>query len=151
MNAAVPKIEIDNVSVYLVPNSVAIEHWEDTYKLLIATALEQSPIASDNPDAVLEKINACTAGLMQVDMDGETVAIAVLEQAEGKEGPLLHVYALTGWQSHKWLGRMAETLNEAARAIGAIAVSMTGRPGWARTLPQYGFRTEMVTMTMRVK
>lgn len=148
---AVPKIQINDVSVYLLPVAQALENWDSTYSGLIAQALDKSPIASDNADAVLDKLQRGEAGLMIVERGGETAAVAVLEMAGGKQGTLLHVYALTGVRQELWMQEFVDALDKVAQALGAVAVSMTGRPGWARMLPQYGFRTELVTMTMRVK
>ena len=47
---------------------------------------------------------------------------------------ILHVLATAGDDSHMWLEPLVGALDELAGTEGAVAVTMSGRPGWARKL-----------------
>jgi|GEM_PF-4321136 len=139
----------DGIFISIVDPLTARKYWRDSYYPLIAKALEHSPVAGDTPGEALNKIADCSAVLLQIDDGRELLAVCLVELIPGKVGQLLHVYALAGSQRERWLGKLIERLKKTAQEMGAASVSMSGRPGWLRELPQYGWRTELVTMTMR--
>ena len=61
---------------------------------------------------------------------------------------ILHVGCTAGEDSNAWLGTLIDTLQELAREQQCDAVTMSGRPGWARKLTKYGFKTEQVQMRL---
>ncbi len=142
--------QLQAIRVTLVEPASAHQHWQDCFRPMIADALAKSPLSSDEPHAVLDKIMATQAMLLQIDNGTELLACAVVELAQGKAGPLLHVYAVAGVRMNEWLDTFIDKLRAIAAKLGAVAISMTGRPGWCKELPSYGFQTELITMTARV-
>ena len=61
---------------------------------------------------------------------------------------ILHVVCTAGEDSNAWLAILIEALQELAREQQCDAVTMAGRPGWARKLTKYGFKTEQVQMRL---
>ena len=80
--------------------------------------------------------------------DGERLLAANVVQLfkNAMDERVLHVLATAGDESHRWLAELVETLNDLAATEGAIALTMSGRPGWARKLRPHGFRTDNVQM-----
>ena len=85
--------------------------------------------------------------------DGERLLAAnvvqLFKNAMGER--VLHVLATAGDEAHRWLAELIDALNDLAALEGAIAVTMSGRPGWARKLRPYGFRTDNVQMRRPVE
>ncbi len=61
---------------------------------------------------------------------------------------ILHVVCTAGADSNLWLGILIEALQSMAHEQKCDAVTMAGRPGWARKLTRYGFKTDQVHMRM---
>ena len=61
---------------------------------------------------------------------------------------ILHVVCTAGEDSNAWLAILIGALQEMARDQECDAVTMAGRPGWARKLRQYGFKTDQVHMRL---
>lgn len=86
------------------------------------------------------RVMICTAG-------EQLVAAHVLQifKAIGGER-VLHVLATAGDDSHLWMRALTDELEKLARTEGATAITMAGRPGWAKKLTKLGFKTEQITM-----
>ncbi len=84
--------------------------------------------------------------------DGERLMAAnvvqLFKNAMGER--VLHVLATAGDEAHRWLAELIDALNDLAAMEGAVAVTMSGRPGWARKLRPYGFKTDNVQMRRAV-
>ena len=61
---------------------------------------------------------------------------------------ILHVVCTAGKDSNAWLTELIDMLQSMAREQQCDAVTMAGRPGWARKLRHYGFTTDQVHMRL---
>ena len=61
---------------------------------------------------------------------------------------ILHVVCTAGQEVNDWLATLIGALQELALDQKCDAVTMAGRPGWARKLRQYGFKTDQVHMRL---
>ena len=61
---------------------------------------------------------------------------------------ILHVVCTAGEDSNVWLATLIEALQDMAKQESCDAVTMAGRPGWARKLTRYGFKTDQVHMRL---
>ena len=84
--------------------------------------------------------------------DGERIMAASIAQLfrNSLEERILHVIATGGSESHLWLVPLRDFLAEIAAKENCAAVTMAGRPGWAKKLVKLGFRTDMVSMRLEV-
>jgi hypothetical protein len=61
------------------------------------------------------------------------------------------VIATGGDRSHEWLEILTAFLRDMAENEKCAGVTMAGRPGWARKLTKFGFKTDMVSMRMEIE
>ncbi len=61
---------------------------------------------------------------------------------------ILHVVCTAGQDSNAWLTELIDMLQSMALEQQCDAVTMAGRPGWARKLRHYGFKTDQVHMRL---
>ena len=61
---------------------------------------------------------------------------------------ILHVVCTAGEDSNAWLACLVDSLQSMAKQENCDAVTMAGRPGWARKLRNYGFKTDQVHMRL---
>ena len=61
---------------------------------------------------------------------------------------ILHVVCTAGEDSNAWLATLIDSLRDMAKQESCDAVTMAGRPGWARKLTRYGFKTDQVHMRL---
>jgi hypothetical protein len=61
---------------------------------------------------------------------------------------ILHVLCTAGEDSNAWLATLFGALREMSSDQECDAITMAGRPGWARKLRQYGFKTDQVHMRL---
>lgn len=78
------------------------------------------------------------------------IAGALLEQVEHRDGRGLHVRYLAGNHMEMWLDEMQERLLEIARAYDCRWLSLTGRPGWRRTLGKMGWNPVAIQLRCEV-
>ena len=61
-----------------------------------------------------------------------------------KSERILHVIATGGTESHRWLEVLTSFLHDMAAGENCAAVTMAGRPGWARKLNKFGYKMDMI-------
>jgi len=84
--------------------------------------------------------------------DGENVLSATVIQAyyDNENRRMLHVLATAGDNSEVWLPALINELQRIGELEACEGVTMMGRPGWARKLVKFGWRTIQVTMQLEV-
>ena len=84
--------------------------------------------------------------------EGEQLLAAhILQLFKAIDGErVLHVLCTAGDDSHRWMADVIDHLDAMAELEGATAITMSGRPGWAKKLTRLGFRTQQIQMRKAV-
>ena len=62
------------------------------------------------------------------------------------ERRILHILITAGVDLERWLEPMLDEIESLAGDQVIDAITLSGRPGWARTLRRFGYRTDHVEM-----
>ena len=131
-------------SCYMVGREDMEKYWRDVYGPMIARALAESP-QEESLDDIRENLH-CDSMLINISLDGEIMAVAVLDIVMVRLERLLHVHTLTGARMVQWLPEFVEYLVYLNGALELDGISLTGRAGWQRILARLGFKTKFVIM-----
>lgn len=133
----------------LQPNQ-AVEVWDELVPY-VQKALAFDIYATITLDEIEKQVTQGYARVL-ICADGERLLAAnvvqLFKNAMGER--VLHVLATAGDEAHRWLAELIDALNDLAAMEGAVAVTMSGRPGWARKLRPYGFKIDNVQMRRAV-
>lgn len=111
------------------------------------TAACDAVTTSETPEQYKADILADRAGLwviLDTDSPFPFLAAAVACTRETNRGPVAVIRAAAGRDGHRWIKQTIREFEAHAKASGAVAVEIEGRPGWARTLP--GYRTARIVL-----
>lgn len=131
-----------------IPATSALEFWPELQPY-IARALAFDLYASTSVDKLKEQVRTGYARVLLC-TDGDAILSATLVQLAKNtlDERLLHVVCTAGGKSADWLPVLREHLLEIARSEDCAAVTLSGRPGWARKLKTLGFKMDHVTMRL---
>ncbi len=82
--------------------------------------------------------------------DGQMLGVTVVQLYSLKGERIVHLLTTTGVRMDEWQAGMIEAVVDLAERQKASSVTMAGRPGWARSLRQYGFKPEQVAMRLKI-
>ncbi len=141
-------IEADGVCCVEIEAALSLDLWGEIEPFVIR-ALEYDVYASTSTEKIKEQIRTGYARVL-VCTSGDDVLSATIVQLQKnvKQERVLHVITTAGEASEGWLYVLIEGLKEIAESEECEAVTISGRPGWARKLRQYGFRTAQITMRL---
>jgi len=117
----------------------------------VADALRHDMFNTISVDEIQRQISSGYAVVLATASREQLLAATVCQLYKTREGErLVHVLTTAGTDSDRWLPQLIESLKTLAQTEHCGGVTMSGRPGWARKLKQYGFRTHHVDMRMNV-
>ena len=129
------------------PPQSAVEIWPDL-KPYVAAAVAHDIANTVSVEGIFEQVKSGYARvLLCFDSAGKILSASVVQIFKDRaEELVLHVLCTAGQDSDQWLHLLFAKCNEMAAAQECSGITMTGRPGWARELRKFGFKTEIVTM-----
>ena len=127
-----------------------LEFW-DEIEPHMARALSYDTYNTISVAQLKDQVSNGWARVLICGEDSRILAVTVAQRYRGHDDErLLHVIATGGEESHRWLARLSDHLNAMAASEKCTAVTMAGRPGWARKLTKLGYRTDMISMRREV-
>ena len=132
--------------------TTALEFWE-VLAPHVERALAYDPYASISVDDVRRQVQEGYAAVFVAwHTESEALLMTTVTQSyERRDGArVLHVLATAGQDSRLWLRELVAQLKALAEQQGCVAVTMTGRTGWAKKLDKLGWRASSVTMEMAI-
>ena len=117
----------------------------------VEAALARDPFESVTVAEVAEQLADADAQLLLAVDDGDILGAAVVQMFRvSGGGKVIHVLTTAGDKLDRWLDQLVERLVELAGIYDACGVTLSGRPGWTKTLRKYGFKTDHVQMRLEV-
>ena len=119
----------------------------------VERALDHDPMQSVDAEELETLVFSGHARvLLAFDDDGTIQCAAVVQLMELPNADrVIHVTTTAGRARDEWLASLIDKFQQLAREEGCTAVTMAGRPGWAKVLPAYGFRTTQIQMVLPVE
>ena len=132
-----------------IPWDVALELWSEIEPFVIS-ALEYDLYASTSTEKIKAQIGTGYARvLLCCSEPGELLSATIVQLHKNvKDERILHVVCTAGSTSSEWLPALTAGLKDIAAEEDCDGITLAGRPGWARKLKQYGFRTAQIVMRM---
>jgi len=129
-----------DVTVNGVPPKYVPLAWDRVEPMLGETFSRYSDETADSALADL------LAGNTQLWVVGDFEAICITQIAQRQLAKVLWFYYVTGEGSERWLQPLIDTVSAFAVEKGCTQMEFTGRKGWAKILPKFGFEETLVTM-----
>lgn len=120
------------------------------YRGAIQEAMSHSFRECDNLEEVMDALADWRAHLLEIVVEGESLAVAVIDTVEGKGGTWLNVWGVAGTRMSEWLPGFIDYLKAQASKLEMLGVMCGGRLGWERELARYGWKKRAVIMEIRV-
>lgn len=131
----------DDLVIGLIHDPLSWEHWP-TAKAFLHPALM---LSDEDWGEVEAELSANTQQLWAV-MDGmNMIAAAVTRIPLTREGKVVEVYLVGGRDFKRWIAPLNDTIEQASRDHGCIAMRSYGRSGWTPTLQALGWKVKAVT------
>ena len=127
----------------------AMQMWPDLVEY-IDRALAHDLFESISVEKVERQIREGFALVYVAHEDGEMLGVTVVQLYNLKGERIVHLLTTTGVRMGEWQAGMIAAIVDLAERQKASSVTMAGRPGWARSLKQYGFKQEQVAMRLRI-
>ena len=134
-----------------IDKATAVELWPEL-ETWIGEALVRDEHDTITTSDIKEQLSTGYAQLMLAHSDEnlEILGAIVVQMFKLRGERVIHVLTTTGVRMADWLDALIDHLRDIAQKENASAVTMSGRPGWAKQLAKYGFRTHQITMRMGV-
>ena len=117
----------------------------------ISSALQHDHLDPVPLDELLRQVREGYAMVLVSHDESDLMSATVIQLFRTTSGEnLVHVLATAGDRSEEWLPALIDKFREIGQAEGAAAVTMTGRPGWAKKLRRFGFKTDQVSMRLSI-
>jgi hypothetical protein len=130
-------------------SEAAMQMWSDLAEY-VDKALAHDLFESISIEKVERQIREGFALVYVAHEDGEMLGVTVVQLYNLKGERIVHLLTTTGVRMDEWQAGMIAAVVDLAERQKASSVTMAGRPGWARSLRQYGFRQEQVAMRLRI-
>lgn len=130
-------------------SDAAMQMWGDLAEY-VDRALAHDLFESISIEKVERQIREGFALVYVAHEDGEMLGVTVVQLYNLRGERIVHLLTTTGVRMSEWQAGMIEAIVDLAEKQKASSVTMAGRPGWARSLKQYGFKAEQVAMRLRV-
>ena len=131
-----------------IPGDQALEFWSELEPYVIR-ALAFDIYNTTTIAKLREQVSTGFARVLVCHGDDQLISATIVQLHRNTlEERILHVVATAGSNVEEWLPILCEGLKDMARAEECDAITMAGRPGWARKLTRYGFKTDQVQMRM---
>ena len=127
----------------------AMALWPDLEEY-VAAALEHDPFISVTVAEVEQQLAGGYARLLVTTDGDEILGATVVQMFRAGAGRVIHVLTTAGVELDRWLADLVDAVEAIAQANNGVAITMSGRPGWTRTLRQFGFKTQHVQMRREV-
>ena len=127
----------------------AMKLWPDLEEY-VAAALEHDPYISVTVAEVEQQLSKGYARLLVTTDDNEILGATVVQMFRAGAGRVIHVLTTAGVELDRWLSDLVDAVEALAQANNGVAITMSGRPGWTRTLRKFGFKTQHVQMRREV-
>jgi len=138
-----------STEVHVMDAAASMALWPDI-EPFVAAALARDPWESTTTQEVAEQLASDDALLLVAVDQGDILGAAVVQLFNLRTGKVVYVLTTAGDKLDLWVAPMVERLLDLAVIYGADHVTMTGRPGWARALRKYGFKTDQIQMKLEV-
>lgn len=142
-------MEHSKVSVQTVSADKMLQQWE-RYAGAIEIAMSESLYADDCLNTVMDALADWRAHLVDITVDGHTMAVAVIDTAQRKGGTWLNVWGVAGEDMQSWLPHFVDWLKAQALKMQFDGVMCGGRLGWEKELKRLGWKKQAVVMGVRV-
>ncbi len=141
-------IEVNGIHCQEIPWDYALKLWSEIEPYIIQ-ALEYDLYASTSTEKIKKQVSTGFARVLLC-TEGDSIMSATIVQLHRntKQERVLHVVTTAGTNSTAWMPALVEAWKEIARQEQCDAITLAGRPGWARKMKQFGFRTEQIVMRM---
>jgi hypothetical protein len=128
------------------PSDTAVQFWVELEKFVDA-ALVHDQFDSTSSAELREQVSVGYAKVL-VCADGEDLlAASVVQIFRNHQGErVLHIVTTAGENAERWFGAFDELLDHIVERENCDAITFHGRPGWARLLRDWGFKTNQITM-----
>ncbi len=127
-------------------NVEATEHlWPDLLPH-VAEAIARDPYMSISINEVERQLRDGFAQMLVAVDDGDILGASVVQMFKRGDKRILHILTTAGVDLVRWMEPMLEEMERLAAVQGIDAITLSGRPGWTRTLRPFGYRTDHVQM-----
>ena len=131
-----------------VPAESALEFWSEVEPFVIR-ALAYDEMNSTSTGKLRDQVSTGFARVLVCSDDDKLISATIVQLHKNVlDERILHVVATAGQDGDDWFPILFEGLKDMARAEECDAITMSGRPGWARKLTRYGFKTDHVHMRL---
>ena len=140
--------ELDGVSCTEIPWESALELWSEIEPYIVS-ALEYDLYASTSSEKIKAQVGTGFARVLVCTADDEIKSATIVQLHKNtRQERVLHVVCTAGNKSEDWLPALVDALKAIAAEESCDGITIAGRPGWARKLRQFGFRTAQIVMRM---
>lgn len=142
--------EYDGMFCQEIPWDYALKLWSEIEPFVIQ-ALEYDLYGSTSTEKIKKQVSTGFARVLvcTATTDDAILSATIVQLHQNvKQERVLHVVTTAGTNSTAWLPALVEAWKLIAAEQSCDAITLAGRPGWARKMKQFGFKTEQIVMRM---
>ena len=128
----------------------ATEHLWPDLEPHVGQAIVRDPYLSISVAEIDQQLRGGFAQMLVAVDDGQILGATVVQMFKRGDKRILHILTTAGVNLDSWLADMLTEIEKVAAAQGIDAITLSGRPGWTRTLRPFGYRTDHVQMIKEV-
>ena len=130
------------------PPEHAVQFWPDLLPYIDA-ALVYDFTRSTSPAEILAQLEQGLARCLLCARDDAILSATIIQMFRNqRDERVLHITATAGGEADEWMPVLFDAVKEICAAESCDAITLQGRPGWARKLNRFGFKTELVSMRL---
>ena len=135
-------------TIRLIHPEIVATDWDFAYADMVQMALDAAQGTYDDLNALYDLVQSGEAWLLEIRAGHDLVAVSIVELSQCPDGQLLHIHTLGGEGMDFWMEIFMEYVQEMAKGLNCIGVTVAGRMGWQRVLKQYGYVPQYVHMRL---
>ena len=112
----------------------------------VAQAIARDPYISITVEEIAQQLEGGFAQMLVAVDDGQILGASVVQMFKRGDKRILHVLTTAGVDLDRWITPMLAEFEALSAAQQIDAITLSGRPGWTRTLRPFGYRTDQVQM-----
>ncbi len=138
------------IEVNQLETEAAVELWPDLAPY-VSRALAFDPFESITLERIADQVATGYARLLVAVKDQQILGATVVQMFKKNDERVLHVLTTAGVDLEQWLPALIDELVTLAEEHSSAVITMSGRPGWSKTLRPFGFKTAHVQMRLEVE
>ena len=112
----------------------------------VEAAIQRDPYLSITTAEIGKQLDGGFAQMLVAVEDEKILGVLVVQMFKRGEKRILHILTTAGEYLAKWIAPMLDEVESLAADQNIDAITLSGRPGWTRTLRPFGYRTDHVQM-----